>query len=1010
METIRCPICGTPNPENLEKCKACNQLLRQSTSELDGRGELIRSGQSPTEKKTSELEAALPAWLRHARQSEEPAHEETNSAAEESQQAESEENAPILPDFSEEPEEEIKAQADPLDWLAGLDSDEDDEEDESAAWLANLQGDLTSKEEVEEAPPVGTPATDEPIMANIPPSFTDEEEEPLQEGELPEWVADLQGDGGLDSDALPDLVAQEEVTLIEDDVEEGSLPDWLSRLSEEAEASSEAAETPAPQFASVPVTDAETPQAEVEDDLPDWIADLQPIGAVTVEETSSAVESVPDEQSVEASMDSELPGWLSDSEEKSPAGESVEEAQPAELVDDLPDWMANLQEENDSAGSSVSAISDDQLPDWLSGSEDIPSVDESTPEEQPAGRADNLPDWMADLQIPGEETSAPEVPEEKEMPAESAGEFPEWMADLQVTTDTVAEASASAIAEEEAPLETIASDDLPDWLGSIPAEDFLGQGSETEDISFQESAQEELASSQALETPAVESSENADEIAIPAAEDDDVPDWLSRIEKPKTGPLEEVSISDKEESPDWLDSLRVDEVTDEAEDVAEADAFSSSPAFVSDQSLADANDGDDADEIFGIEMPDWLSSLAPSDLESTEEEPESPKDDAFEDLSGGELPSWVQAMRPVASVVSDSSKNGEEHVVASSGPLAGLSGILPVGPGMGPKIKPRAHALKLRVNESQQSSAAILEQLLASESESAFAQNAEKTGSIPLLRWGITLLLFLTIGFSLFTQTSMTPSPNIAVPEVGAAIQEINQLPDNGSALLIFDYEAALSAEMQAAAAPLVDHLMLRGEKIAILSTSPTGPALAERFLRETQSRHGYELGVDYVNLGYLPGGASGMLSFVNSPHNAITAQVGGTSVWGLPPLLNINHLTDFSLVIVLTDDVERGRSWVEQASATLNASSTPFLMAVSAQAEPIIYPYYASGQVDGMVSGLSGGATYERLQGQSGLGRKYWDAYSIGLLLAEILIVVGAAVNFLAALRARQKTDKDED
>jgi len=86
------------------------------------------------------------------------------------------------------------------------------------------------------------------------------------------------------------------------------------------------------------------------------------------------------------------------------------------------------------------------------------------------------------------------------------------------------------------------------------------------------------------------------------------------------------------------------------------------------------------------------------------------------------------------------------------------------------------------------------------------------------------------------------------------------------------------------------------------------------------------------------------------------------------------------------------------------------FLMAVSAQAEPIIYPYYASGQIDGLVSGLSGGATYERLQNQDGLGRKYWDAYSVGLLLAEILIALGAMINFLAALRSKQKTKKEEN
>ncbi len=1026
METIRCPICGTPNPDSLERCKACNQLLRQSTSELDGGGELISSGQTPTKKKTSELEQVLPAWLRHARKSED--QEEASPDSEETQAEDPEEETPILPDFSEEPEEDKKAEAaDPLDWLAGLESDDDDEE-EVADWLVNLQGDLAPEDapEAEEPLPAGTPATEEPITANIPPSTADEDEESIKTDELPGWVSDLQGDAGDDIESMPDLLEEEEVTLLQDDADEGELPDWLARLSEEADSSPATDETSAPELASAPMADAEPPANDSKDDLPDWMGELQAVGEVTVEgmppiaeETEEA--SVEDEETPLVTED-DLPGWLLSGDENPPAPESAEEVQPAEATDELPDWMGNLENiENDSAEAPSAALIDESLPDWLSEETESPLAVESADEAQPAeSTGDKLPDWMADIQVPEDTAPVVESPEEVQ-PAVSSEELPDWMAGLQAPVeeasveggiedvpssdaeDALEKASAPAIAEEEssAPIE----DDLPGWLGSIPAEDFSGQDLETEDASPQADSQKELASSQASET--------SDTGTVAA---DDSPDWLDRIEKPETGPLEEIKPSSTEdETPDWLSSLPVDELGSEEESPSEAEptaAISSSPAFVDDDSLLDTGEGDDADEIFGIEMPDWLSSLSPSDLDSAgEEEPQTTKADVPEDLSDAELPSWVQAMRPVASVVSDSSKSraSEEHVVASSGPLAGLSGILPVGPGMGPKNKPRAHALKLRVNESQQSSAAILEKLLASEAEPAATRAAEKTASIPLLRWAITLLLFLTIGFSLFTQTMMTPSPNIAVPEVGDAIEAVNQLSGDGSALLIFDYEAALSAEMQAAAAPLADHILLRGENIALLSTSPTGPALAEQFLRETQSRHNYQPGSNYVNLGYLPGGASGMLNFVSSPHNAIAAQMDGISVWTLPPLANISKLTDFSLVLVLTDDVERGRAWIEQASATLNDASVPLLMAVSAQAEPVIYPYYASAQVDGLVSGLSGGATYERLQGQNGLGRKYWDSYSLGLLVAEILIVIGGAVNFLAALQARQKVDKDE-
>jgi len=53
MERINCPVCGEENPAALDNCQHCGQLLRQSTSELNGAGKLIDSGQSPTAKKTS---------------------------------------------------------------------------------------------------------------------------------------------------------------------------------------------------------------------------------------------------------------------------------------------------------------------------------------------------------------------------------------------------------------------------------------------------------------------------------------------------------------------------------------------------------------------------------------------------------------------------------------------------------------------------------------------------------------------------------------------------------------------------------------------------------------------------------------------------------------------------------------------------------------------------------------------------------------------------------------------
>ena len=72
--------------------------------------------------------------------------------------------------------------------------------------------------------------------------------------------------------------------------------------------------------------------------------------------------------------------------------------------------------------------------------------------------------------------------------------------------------------------------------------------------------------------------------------------------------------------------------------------------------------------------------------------------------------------------------------------------------------------------------------------------------------------------------------------------------------------------------------------------------------------------------------------------------------------------------------------------------------MITSAQAAPMIAPYSDSGQVDGIVSGLSGGVSYELLMGQSGQAQRYWDAYQIGLIIAVTLTLAGALYYTLLA------------
>ena len=131
-----------------------------------------------------------------------------------------------------------------------------------------------------------------------------------------------------------------------------------------------------------------------------------------------------------------------------------------------------------------------------------------------------------------------------------------------------------------------------------------------------------------------------------------------------------------------------------------------------------------------------------------------------------------------------------------------------------------------------------------------------------------------------------------------------------------------------------------------------------------------------------------------------------GSQVWQTAPLKGVTHFSDFAAIVILTDSAEAGRVWIEQAGPLRGNASLVIIS--SSQAGPMLMPYVASGQVDGLVNGLNDASKVEQANGQAGLARRYWDAYSVGLLLAAMMIVLGGLWNLVMGLRARRATKEE--
>ncbi|MEP6895359.1 MAG: hypothetical protein ABI986_07110, partial [Chloroflexota bacterium] len=563
-------------------------------------------------------------------------------------------------------------------------------------------------------------------------------------------------------------------------------------------------------------------------------------------------------------------------------------------------------------------------------------------------------------------------------------------------------------ANEPEPIQPVAGQEDLDWLnnlGGTPAPSFnepaSAQPEESNWLKNVDNQQELLSSPDSFLSP---------RHTAPLSEDalNSMPDWLKSAteESASMPPLGATSM-------DWFaaQAKPADNVP------AQFDNFQSGfpeqtqdePApidqniFVAPGNSASSLSNQDIDSLFDVEMPDWLSKPGASTADATPASIGIPAGAIDDSLSPVNLPSWVQAMRPVEAVISDVSAVSADQNTEREGPLAGLRGVIPLAP-VGSALRPKSISLKLQATDEQQATAALLERIVASETVAQPLKTTPFVASQRVLRWTLTGLFLIVLGVIVGMGSQFMPI-QVSLPQmndINSMTNTVQSIPENAPVLVVIDYEPALASELEAAAGPLLDQLVFaRKPSLTFVSTSPNGSALAERLMTDTKINQpapaglDYQLDKQYFNIGYLPGGSAGVNGFVAQPKVMM-------------PALNVNQFSDFAAVIVISDHAESSQVWIEQIQLMKQSNpaliNQPVFVVASAQAGPLLQPYVSSKQVNGMISGLSDAARYEFMNGsRPGIARSYWDAFGVGLIMAVLAIVLGSLWSLFTNFRARR-------
>ncbi len=721
--------------------------------------------------------------------------------------------------------------------------------------------------------------------------------------------------------------------------------------------------------------------SDIDSSLPDWLTDLrspQDIAGSEPASTENQQDSIA-EESGEPDAEGGAPDWLSRIQsggEQTPVTTSADQQ-------GLPDWLAKLgnsglssdqpdalEEENRSGGTHEQP--DDNEPDWLRRIRSRQKGDDSQEEKLPGNDED----------LPGSPASASPLP-----PAQ----LPEWLSNLGKQETSSSEKSSgepdwSFLGDAQEP--AAEEESIPDWFAQLEDKREVGSLAEEQAIPAENEIPEDssVRATAAVDDATREGSAAAftDQIDITGVEEEAgaTPFTSSTLPLPDEG------------LPDWLKRLELSS--------PEKAPQESVPAFVEDENagLLVPEPGEPAPVIETPDLntlPDWISQVPTEEASAEESSGEAPVTAA--DKSGetggllpAELPSWLEAMRPVEAAAPLSTVDPQAKI-EKAGPLAGLRGALTAEPGAVAMQKPKVFSVKLQITENQQAHMALMEELLKTEGVAKPVVSRPIVNAQFVMRILVALILLLAVLAPLWINNNLAPMPEpaLAPQEVLDASRLVTGIAPGGLVLLAFDYEPGLSGELDVSATSVVEQLMSRNAYLTIVSTNVSGPLLAERLLSGIAAKKGTSY-ASVVNLGYVPGGASALLSLAGNPRQVLPYDLRSVKVWDSGPLANVKSMADFALVIVFTENADTARGWVEQVQPTLRKNNTPLLMVVSAQAEPMVQPYYETNpkQIAGMISGLAGFAAYESITGQTGLARTYWDAYSGGMLAAAGLLILG--------------------
>ena len=274
-------------------------------------------------------------------------------------------------------------------------------------------------------------------------------------------------------------------------------------------------------------------------------------------------------------------------------------------------------------------------------------------------------------------------------------------------------------------------------------------------------------------------------------------------------------------------------------------------------------------------------------------------------------------------------------------------------------------------------------------------------------------IIFLIVGLSVLIpllKPEWVDLPIRPTPESQIVFDEINKLNAGDKILLSFEYGPSTKPEIHPMAIAILKHLYAKNIQVYGFALWPDGNFMSTEAFSEVSDDYDKKYGVDYVNLGYKPGGEAVIKGIASDIRTLYTVDLQGTSINDIPMMKDVVNIEDFDFVFSLSAGFPGSKEWVQYACDPKNI---PLSTGCTSIQVTDIMPYVENDQIRGILAGMPGAAEYESLveaelqkmeiAGKPGEASGMMAAQSIAHVVIVLFIIFGNISYFITRKKNRK-------